>query len=73
MKGILNLLAKAKLIDLSEEERLAASSELPRAALAAKVETLGRATESSGRRDLAECRAIAARASIAGGRLPGAG
>jgi hypothetical protein len=40
MKGILNLLAKAKLIDLSEEERLAASSELPRAALAAKVETL---------------------------------
>jgi hypothetical protein len=40
MKGILNLLAKAKLIELSEDEHLAAASELPPAALAAKVETL---------------------------------
>ncbi len=40
MKGLLNLLAKAKLIELSEEERLRASSELPPEALAAEAETL---------------------------------
>jgi hypothetical protein len=33
MKGILNLLARAKLIELSEDEQLAASAELPAAVL----------------------------------------
>ncbi len=40
MKGILNLLAKAKLIELSEDERRRASSELSPEALAAEAETL---------------------------------
>ncbi|HMW54129.1 MAG: hypothetical protein NOF05_04405 [Candidatus Accumulibacter phosphatis] len=39
MKGFLNLLAKAKLIELSEDERLAASAEPPQEALAARPET----------------------------------
>lgn len=38
MKGFLNLLAKAKLIELSEDERLAASAEPPPEALTARPE-----------------------------------